>query len=279
MRITTANAARVFAISWRRYGGCASGPSSASLVEAGKLKILIFGQATPEILEEGLSVVDLGYIVDDRKLAQAYNAADLVVLPSLEENQPNVLLEAMACGTPVVSFMVGGMVDVIRDGINGRLVAALRYRRPGAGHSRLASGSPIAPRALGEAARRDVVEHAALDVQARNYEALFERMVANDGPSRRASASPQPMETDRHRTVVVPNVVSPRPEAPEVIAAYERFTTGVDRYITPEAAAAASLPHSISKRGSSRRSSIIRPMCCCPPVPGASAASSVWEAG
>jgi hypothetical protein len=94
---------------------------------------------------------------------------------------------------------------------------------------------------LGQAARRDVVAHAALDVQARNYEALFERMVANSAPKADAPAPPQPVETDRPRRVVVPNVLSSRLKRPEVVAAYERFTTGVDRYITPEAAAAAKL--------------------------------------
>ncbi len=160
----------------------------------GKLKILIFGQATPEMAEEGLPVVDLGYVVDDGKLAQAYSAADLVVLPSLEDNQPNILLEAMACGTPVVSFAIGGMVDVIKDGVNGRLVRPFDIAALAQAMFDLIM-DPAHAAALGAEARREVVEHAALDVQARNYEALFEKMSCEPGAG--TGRGPGARATDR----------------------------------------------------------------------------------
>ena len=55
-------------------------------------------------------------------LAMAYASADVTVIPSLEDNLPNVMLESLACGTPVVGFQTGGIKDVIKDGMNGYLV-------------------------------------------------------------------------------------------------------------------------------------------------------------
>jgi glycosyltransferase involved in cell wall biosynthesis len=64
----------------------------------------------------------LGRVDDDRKLATVYSAADLFVIPSLQEAYGQTALEAIACGTPAVGFDTGGMRDVIRDGVTGALV-------------------------------------------------------------------------------------------------------------------------------------------------------------
>jgi glycosyltransferase involved in cell wall biosynthesis len=63
----------------------------------------------------------LGFIADPRLLALAYSAADLFVVPSREDNLPNVILESLSVGTPVVALPVGGMTELIEDGVNGIL--------------------------------------------------------------------------------------------------------------------------------------------------------------
>ena len=58
-------------------------------------------------------------IEDD--IVAAYNAADAMVVPSLEDNLPNTVIEAMACGTPVVGFRTGGIPEMIDHEQNGYL--------------------------------------------------------------------------------------------------------------------------------------------------------------
>ena len=63
--------------------------------------------------------INLGRIIDERLMAAAYSAADLFVIPSVEDNLPNTVVESLCCGTPVVGFNIGGIPDMIQPGFNG----------------------------------------------------------------------------------------------------------------------------------------------------------------
>jgi glycosyltransferase involved in cell wall biosynthesis len=84
--------------------------------------LLLLGNGGDAIAETaGIETVDLGYVSNDRLKAIAYSAADLFVSPTRAEAFGLVLLESIACGTPVVSFAVGGVPDLARPGITGYL--------------------------------------------------------------------------------------------------------------------------------------------------------------
>ena len=77
------------------------------------------------------NLIDFGFVEDESQMAELYSIADLFVIPSLEDNLPNTVIESLLCGTPVVGFKTGGIPDMIENGINGALAeektaAALR---------------------------------------------------------------------------------------------------------------------------------------------------------
>jgi len=58
---------------------------------------------------------ELGMLYDEYSLSLAYSCADIIVVPSIEDNSPNIILESFACGRPVVGFNVGGIPELIND--------------------------------------------------------------------------------------------------------------------------------------------------------------------
>jgi 2-deoxystreptamine N-acetyl-D-glucosaminyltransferase/2-deoxystreptamine glucosyltransferase len=84
---------------------------------------------------------------------------DLLVLPSLYEDLSSVLIEAMAAGLPVVATRVGGTADLVRDGVNGLLVAPRDPAALAAAISRILAG-PAAAAQLSAAARRTAAAYA-----------------------------------------------------------------------------------------------------------------------
>jgi glycosyltransferase involved in cell wall biosynthesis len=68
------------------------------------------------------NIIYLDVIRDERLMAVVYSACDVFIMPSREDNLPNVMLEALACGTPVIATDVGGIPDVVIPDFNGLLV-------------------------------------------------------------------------------------------------------------------------------------------------------------
>lgn len=63
----------------------------------------------------------LGTINDEKLMAIVYNSADYFIHPAMEDNLPNVVVEALCCGLPVSGFTIGGMPEMVVSGINGAL--------------------------------------------------------------------------------------------------------------------------------------------------------------
>lgn len=102
----------------------------------------------------------------------AMAAADVVVMPSRHEGLGLVALEAMSIERPVVASCVGGLVEVVEDGITGRLVAP---ECPQAVADSVAGllENPVLRRSMGRAGRRRVAEGFTLDHMLGAYEGVY----------------------------------------------------------------------------------------------------------
>jgi len=82
--------------------------------------VAILGGHAEEVASQlALPSYPLGYVSELSRIVSAYNAADVFVIPSLEDNLPNTIMEAMACGVPCVGFRVGGIPEMICHQENG----------------------------------------------------------------------------------------------------------------------------------------------------------------
>lgn len=62
-----------------------------------------------------------GTVNDEEEMVKIYNSSDLFIIPSIEDNLPNTVSEALLCGTPVVGLSIGGVKEMITEGKNGFL--------------------------------------------------------------------------------------------------------------------------------------------------------------
>lgn len=90
------------------------------LLEAQNTVLAVLGSRVHQ-LQEHENMIKLGRIEDERLMALAYAASDVFVIPSVEDNLPNTVVESLCCGTPVVGFHIGGIPDMVHDGENGFL--------------------------------------------------------------------------------------------------------------------------------------------------------------
>ncbi len=173
-------------LSDRRKGMVELEQALAQIGPVPNLKILTLGGMSGRL--QGPRYRHLGQLHDAEKICEAYNMADIFVIPTLQDNFPNTVLEALASGTPVVGFATGGVADAVEDGISGLLaptgdVAGL------AQHITRALNDAALRRSMSLAARERAVNLYGLKRQAGAFAALYRRML----PYAASALDPQPV--------------------------------------------------------------------------------------
>lgn len=147
------------------------------------------GEALGQVAD--IQTYDLGYISHDRIKAIAYSAADLFVFPTRAESFGLVLLESMACATPVVSFGVGGTVDLVRPGVTGYLAKPEDAKDLREGIVQLIEDESRRRR-MGQQGREMVLREYRLELQVQRYIALYNQLLQGDSDPRKNDSTPKP---------------------------------------------------------------------------------------
>jgi glycosyltransferase involved in cell wall biosynthesis len=139
-----------------------------------RVELVVFGDQ-PANGYGGVPSRPLGRIDSETELADVYAACDAFLLPSLEDNFPNTMLESMCCGTPVIGFKTGGIPEAVNHGKSGLLAPSgdahelareiLRFLGNAELRAGLSSGC--------EAVR----SRFSLPMQARRHEALYQELM------------------------------------------------------------------------------------------------------
>lgn len=144
------------------------------LIHDKDLLLVIVGKG--EVGNTSIPVKKINFILDDRLLAAIYSAADLCVVPSLEDNLPNTILESMACETPVLGFDTGGIPDIVRPYKTGLLAKTKQVKDLAKKITYLLDDEEIRG-FLGENARRVVQQEYNIVKQTQQYAALYHHIL------------------------------------------------------------------------------------------------------
>lgn len=152
----------------------------AQLENPREVELLIFGAGDKGLLHElPFQYHFLGPLSDMQQISYAYNAADMFVIPSLAENLPNTIMEAMACGTPAVGFTVGGIPEMIQHRESGYLAQYKSADDLSAGMQWLLNLPANDYAAIAHAARQHVLAHYDEAIVAEQYASLYESLVGD----------------------------------------------------------------------------------------------------
>ncbi len=155
-----------------------------SLVPDNKdLMLLGVGDSHVLDIDAPFRIGQIDFLNDDHMTALLYNAADLTALPSKQDNLPNIILESMSCGTPIVGFDAGGIPDIIRHKENGFLARAGNVGALATAISE-ALDDLDALRKCGERARALIQNEYSLATQALAYKNLYQSVIENARASR-----------------------------------------------------------------------------------------------
>ena len=172
-------------------------PDVRARYDRGLLIFAAFGRGEDVLNSAGFRVHHVGVKRNENEMADLLRAADLYVCPSLEDNLPNTVMEAMACGLPVVGTNVGGIPDMVEDGVNGRLANPVDpYGLSDVLHEMLYESADRT--GMGQRSREICEIRFGNGTQARAYAAFFEELLATAPIKLRAPENFEAASKSRH---------------------------------------------------------------------------------
>lgn len=140
------------------------------------VEFVVFGSSRPkEPYDFNFKVHYLGTLFDDVSLVTLYNAVDVMVVPSLQENLSNTIMESLSCGVPVVAFDIGGNNDMIDHLKNGYLAKPFDTEDLAIGIDWVVNNKKYTE--LSENARRKVMRNFDSDIVAQKYINLYKEIL------------------------------------------------------------------------------------------------------
>jgi glycosyltransferase involved in cell wall biosynthesis len=145
-----------------------------------EMLLLLMGQDGAEAVAGAVDIptVNLGFVGGHRSKAIIYSAADLFIFPTRAEGLPNSLLESMACGTPMVSFDVGGVPDLVRHLITGYLAEKDNDQDLSKGIMQLLSDNGLRE-FMSKQCRAIATKEYSADLEVQRHLALYQRLLQN----------------------------------------------------------------------------------------------------
>ncbi|SOD81201.1 glycosyltransferase [Spirosoma fluviale] len=126
-------------------------------------------------LSSNHQVIELGHVHDERLMAMAYSAANAFVIPSLEDNLPNTMIESALCGTPVIGFNTGGIPSIVINAQTGYLCPEISVQSLRETIEKFLDNPTVFDR---EKIAHEAKEKYALEVQAQRYIQLYESILS-----------------------------------------------------------------------------------------------------
>lgn len=156
--------------------------SSLSIISANNEKVLCIalGENAPSINIGSVEIRFIPYQRDPELVARYYQAADVYVHPARADTFPNTVIEALACGTPVVASKVGGIPEQIIEGKTGYLVPEGNENKMAEKIIRLLENENLKTK-MGHEAAEDAIKRFSLERMVNDYLKFYEAIIKNNG--------------------------------------------------------------------------------------------------
>ncbi len=144
-----------------------------------EIELAVFGKLNEIVIKKvPYKVNQLGHLKSETEIVSAYNSANVFIVPSLEDNLPNTVMESLSCGTPVVAFDVGGIPDMVENGKNGILTKPKSVEEIAAGILKIISDDDLQRKMSIESREKILKEFDQVSV-VRKYKVLYNNLIQN----------------------------------------------------------------------------------------------------